>query len=174
MNCIIREKKYEDCADCERVYTLSWQQTYKGIVNAEFLSNLDNNEKDRISRSQEKFYIDNDKRFVLEVDNQIVGVLSIGKSRNQKYLNCGELKSIYILDGYKGQGFGNKLFIKAIEELINLGYKDMIIACLQDNPTNEFYKHLGGKLIDTSPFNLPNQQLAENVYYFNDINKYLK
>ena len=173
MKDIIREKSFEDCVSCERVYTLSWQQTYKGIINDEFLNNLTNNEIDRIKRNQDNFYNDNDKRFVLEVDNKIVGVLSIGKSRNDKYSECGELKSVYILNDYKGKGYGKKLFIKAVEELVKLGYKDMIIACLQGNPSNDFYKYMGGKFVDTSSFVLPNQELIENVYYYSNISELL-
>lgn len=40
----------------------------------------------------------------------------------------------------------------------------MIISCLKGNPSNEFYKHIGGKYIKDGlykRFNLP-----ENVYYF--------
>ena len=47
----------------------------------------------------------------------------------------------------------------------------MSVPCLQDNLTNDFSKHLWGELIDTTPFNFPSQQLAENIYYYSDINK---
>ncbi len=48
-----------------------------------------------------------------------------------------------------------------------MGYKNMIVGCLVGNPSNEFYKHMGGKLVDTNPFTLPNgQELLENLYYY--------
>ena len=43
----------------------------------------------------------------------------------------------------------------------------MIIGCLAGNPTNEFYKHLGGKLVKTKMFEKLN--LPENYYYFDNI-----
>ena len=55
-----------------------------------------------------------------------------------------------------------------------MGYKDMIIGCLVDNPSNDFYKHVGGKLVDNSPLKLPNNQtLIENIYYYSNIKELL-
>lgn len=43
----------------------------------------------------------------------------------------------------------------------------MIIGCLKKNPANEFYKHLGGKILDTYPLTLPNgEELIENLYSY--------
>ena len=69
----------------------------------------------------------------------------------------------------KKQGYGKILFNKAKEELINMGYNNMIIGCLKDNPSNEFYKHMGGVLIDTSIFKIPNQDIIENIYIYKNI-----
>lgn len=44
----------------------------------------------------------------------------------------------------------------------------MITGCLKKNPANKFYKHLGGKLLDTCPLTLPNgEELIENLYSYN-------
>lgn len=43
----------------------------------------------------------------------------------------------------------------------------MLIGCLQGNPSNEFYKHIGGKFIKTRVFQKLN--LIENVYFFENI-----
>ena len=138
MNAVIRKQEYQDIADVERVYTLSWQQAYKNIINDEFLDELDNSEEDRIKKSQESYYQNEDKRYVLEVDNKIVGVLSLGKGRNEYHQGSGELKSLYIIDGYKGCGYGKKMFLMATKELIDLGYKDVVIGCLNQNPSKDF------------------------------------
>jgi hypothetical protein len=42
-----------------------------------------------------------------------------------------------------------------------MGYTKMIIGCLNNNPSNNFYKHLGGKFIKTRIFKKLN--LLENV-----------
>lgn len=40
----------------------------------------------------------------------------------------------------------------------------MIIACLKENPSNDFYKHIGGKYIKDRVYKRLN--LPENVYYY--------
>lgn len=48
-----------------------------------------------------------------------------------------------------------------------MGYNKMIIGCLAVNPSNGFYKYMGGILIDTASMILPNNQIVqENLYYF--------
>ena len=34
----------------------------------------------------------------------------------------------------------------------------VVVGCLKDNPSNEFYKHMGGKLVDNNILTLPNNQ----------------
>lgn len=62
---------------------------------------------------------------------------------------------------------GKKLFEAGIQELKNMGFNKMIVGCLANNPSNDFYKHMGGKLIKTRIFE--KLQLPENVYYFDEI-----
>ena len=74
---------------------------------------------------------------------------------------------MYLLDSVKGKGFGKILFNKAITELKDMGYNKMIIGCLAQNPSNNFYIHMNGKFIDKNPLTLPNkQELIENLYYY--------
>lgn len=41
----------------------------------------------------------------------------------------------------------------------------MIVGCLSENiNANSFYKHMGGLLVSSRDFKLPNQTLKENVY----------
>lgn len=43
MNYNIRKQNINDCASIAHVVNISWNETYKGIVNQEFLDNLKNN-----------------------------------------------------------------------------------------------------------------------------------
>lgn len=66
--------------------------------------------------------------------------------------------------------YQNKIIRKAISELKKMGYNKMVNGCLEENPSNEFYKHMGGKFIETNPFKVPNgQELIENLYYYDSI-----
>lgn len=166
MNVVIRKKELKDCAACERVTTLGWQQTYHGIVNDEFLNGLDENEAERTNKTIKKFNNMEDKIYVLEVDSKVVGFVRFGISKDENYQKLGEIRALYIIDGFKGYGFGKKLFIKATEILKAQGFDKMIIGCLEGNKSNEFYKHMGGIKVGIRYFEKTGQKLVENIYYF--------
>lgn len=154
-----------------RVNALSWKQSYKGIVNDDFLEliNTEPEIQKAISNLKEGLN-DSSRRFLLKYNNEYVGVLRVRKTKYDNCSQCGELGALYLLDSVKGKGFGKVLFNKAINELKNMGYNKMIIGCLSENPSNDFYKHMGGEFVDTNPFTLPNgQELMENLYYYNEI-----
>lgn len=170
MKYIIRRREQKDCKTIAHIVTVAWQQTYRGIVNDEFLDNLSINEKERGEKSFNKFNDKDNHQFVLVVDDKIVGFIKVGITDYIEYENQGEIFALYIIKEYQGKGYGRELIKYGIDELKRLGCSKMIIGCLKDNSSNEFYKHIGGKFIKTRIFKLPNQELIENVYYY-DINK---
>ena len=167
MDYIIRRRELKDCEGIARVVTLAWNETYKSIVPDWFLEELKINEKERAQKTKEKFNEKDNHQFVLEYNNEIVGFVNCGKSEDEELDNCGEIFALYILKKCQGNKLGRKLVNTAIEELKILGFDQMIIACLKGNPTNEFYKHIGGKYIKDGVFK--RLDLPENIYYFDKI-----
>ena len=167
MNYLIRKKEQKDCIEVAHVVTVAWNETYRGIVPDEFLDNLYLNEEERAKNSYEKFNEKENHQYVLEIENKIVGFINVGSSDEIEYQNCGEIHALYIINGYKGYGFGKKLIEVGINELKSMNYDKMIIGCLVGNPSNGFYKHIGGKFIKTRIFE--KLQLPENVYYYEKI-----
>ena len=168
MNYTIEKLNLDNIEYYSRVNALAWKQSYKGIVNYDFLELI--NTEPEIQKSilnLKEGLKDNSRRFLLKYDNEYVGVLRVRKTKYDKYTECGELGALYLLDSVKGKGLGKILFNKAINELKDMNYDKMIIGCLSENPSNEFYKHMGGKFVDTNPLTLPNgQELMENLYYY--------
>ena len=167
MNYVIRKKERKDCADVAHIVTVAWNETYEGIVSDEFLDGLYATEKERAENTYNKFDEKDNHQYVLEVENKIVGFVNVGPSDETEYEDCGEIYAVYIINGYKGHGFGRKLVEAGIKELKNMGYNKMVIGCLAGNPTNDFYKHIGGKYIKQRIFE--RLQLPENVYYYDEI-----
>ena len=167
MDYIIRKKERKDCQEVAHVVTVAWNETYRGIVPDEFLDNLYKHEEERGKNSFDKFDENENHQYVLEVANKIVGFVNVGSTDETNFTNCGEIHAVYIINGYKGYGFGKKLIETGINELKNMGYDKMVIGCLGGNKSNEFYKHIGGKFIKTRIFE--KLQLPENVYYFDKI-----
>lgn len=167
MEYIIRRRTKDDCLSIARVVTVGWNETYKGIVPDWFLEELKTNEQERANRMLNNFNEENNHQFVLEIDNNIVGFVNFGLAEEPEYSNCGEIIALYIISKYKGNGYGKKLVNTAIKELKEMGCDKMIIACLKGNPSNEFYKHIGGVYVKDGVFKRLN--LPENIYYFENI-----
>lgn len=167
MKYFIRRRTKNDCKDIAHVVTVAWNETYRGIVSDWFLEELKNTEEERAWKSYDSFDEGDNNQFVLEVDKEIVGFVNFGKSSDIEYQDCGEIFALYIISKYKGNGFGRKLVEVAKAELKNMGYNKMIIACLKGNPSNEFYKHIGGVYIKDGMYE--RLQLPENIYYYDDI-----
>lgn len=163
----IRKMEKRDCMSVAHVITIAWNETYKGIIDDDILNNLYSNEEERANNSLKNFDTNEDEQLVLEVDNKVVGFANVGKPNDTTYNNCGELFAIYIIGKYKGKGYGKKLFESCKDTLKEMGFDKMIIGCLEGNPSNEFYKHMGGKLIKTRIYKKLN--LPENVYLFEQI-----
>lgn len=168
MDFIIEDMNIDNAEYYARVNALAWKQSYKGIVYDDFLEliNTEAEIQKAISNLKEGLN-DRSKRFLLKYNDEYVGILRVRKTKYENYQDCGELGALYLLDSAKRKGFGKILFNKAIDELKKKGYDKMILGCLSENPSNEFYKHMGGSFIDTNPLTLPNgQELVENLYLY--------
>lgn len=144
MNYFIKEIDKKDIRDYLTVNTTAWLQTYKGIMADEFLEKIEREHEQNVKRLEDKF--DETKnnepdyfRYLLYVNNKPVGNMAICKLREEQYSDSGELCTLYLINDVKNKGYGRILFDYAKKELIKQGYNDMIIYCLKDNPTNEFY-----------------------------------
>lgn len=96
MEYTIRKKEREDCMTVAQVVTVVWNETYKGIVPDSFLENLYNNEEERGKNSYDNFDEKTNNEYVLIVDNNIVGFMNIGNSK-EKAMKTVEKYLLYIL-----------------------------------------------------------------------------
>lgn len=170
----IKEIEKDDLYDYMYINTYAWNETYKGIMLDEFLIKIKNELEKNVERlknefDQTKLEQPDYKRFLLKENNEPVGILGICKSREEKYPNSGELCSIYLLNKAKNKGYGRLLFEKGKEELRKQNFKDMIIFCIKENPTNKFYEYMGGKLVFSKKRNVGGKDCIENVYYYDNI-----
>ena len=167
LNYIIRKKEIKDCAAVEKITTICWQSTYRGIINDPFLDFIATNEEERTNNAIATIDRTDKITYVLELNNNVIGFTILGKSSYNEYNDIGEIFALYILPEYQHLGYGNALVQKGLHELHKLGYKNAIIGCLSKNKSNEFYKRIGGKLIGTRPFLKTMDNLEENIYLFN-------
>lgn len=161
MKPIIRKREVEDSEELAHCITVVWNTTYKGIIDDSFLANL----YDKEAETAEKLKSNINKQphyYVLILDNKIIGWIYFSLDTD-KYDNTAEIHSLYVLKEYQGKGYGRLLYDYAIKIILDNGIKKLVIGCLNGNPSNEFYKHLGGKLIENRLFR---EKYLENVYLF--------
>lgn len=173
----IKELALEDIPDYVKVNTIAWQESYKGLIADSILDEVLNNIDNSIQKQINKF--DNDKKnnikkFILKVNDESVGMTGIGKATDEKHGDIGELYSLYLLNKVKKKGYGKLLFYNDVKELINLGFNEMIVGCLINNPSNDFYKHMGGKLIDVVTNKVKGYDMKENIYYYENLKELIK
>ncbi|MBP5684557.1 MAG: GNAT family N-acetyltransferase [Bacilli bacterium] len=162
MDYTIRRSTDKDMLELARFVAIVWNETYKGLVPKDYLDKMYDNIEERAKHFLEKrdFH-----EYLLIIDNKISGFIRFGKSESEP--DKGEIYALYVLAKYQKRGFG-KIFVNlAIKELKKMGFNKMIIACLVGNPTNEFYKHIGGKYYKEGLFKKLN--LKENIYLYEDI-----
>ena len=82
--------------DIGYVHAMSWKEAYRGIVPKEFLDNF--TPKKRADVFRKVLQSDQDEHYIAYLDGQPVGMLTIGKSRDDDAdENMGEIYAIYLL-----------------------------------------------------------------------------
>lgn len=161
INPIIRKRKIEDSTELAHAIALVWNTTYKGIVDDYFLKGLLVHEKESAERLKININ-DQPDYYVLTLQGKIIGWIYYTLD-SDKYKNAAEIHSLYILKEYQGNGYGSLLFKYAVKNIIKKDINKLIIGCLDGNPSNNFYKHLGGKYIGNCLFR---EKYVENIYLF--------
>ncbi|MDE5973970.1 MAG: GNAT family N-acetyltransferase [Eubacterium sp.] len=151
--------------EISNIYEQSWKYVYKGIIPHEYL--------DSIPKGQWCGALDNPDRYTLVMldGDKIIGTSSYCKSRFEDYMDWGEIISIYFLPEYMGKGYGKALLGKAVQELKEMGFKQIFLWVLEDNHrARHFYEKSefknSGKYMDND---IGGRQLRELQYvYFAD------
>lgn len=157
----IRKRKIEDSLELAHCIATVWNTTYKGIVDDKFLVGLLNNEKQSAQRLKNNIN-DQPYYYVLTLQNKIIGWIYF-ELNTEEYENTAEIHSLYVLKNYHGNGYGKLLYNYAVDKILNNNINKLIIGCLDGNPSNDFYIHLGGKYIGNRMFR---EEYVENIYLF--------
>ncbi len=162
---IIRQKELKDCESWVDVNIKSWNENLKGIVSDKLLSFIKDKRDVRIKNDTENFVSD-DWNYVLEENGKVIGIMKLKESDKYGYENCGEVQILYLYTEEKGKGYGKELLNKGFEVLKNKGYKKAVIGCIDGNPSNGFYKHMGGKFVRQDPWDVLDEHYIENIYEY--------
>ena len=161
MNLEIRKWTKEDSEELANKIAVVWNTTYKGIVEDEFLKYLLENEKYSAERlknnlDEQPFY------YVLTLENKIIGWIYF-TMESDVLKGAAEIHHLYVLKKNQKMSYGKKFYDFAVKKIKENHIHKLVIGCLDKNPANDFYKHLGGKYLTNR---LWREHYIENVYLF--------
>jgi GNAT superfamily N-acetyltransferase len=170
----IIKAKPEDAASIAAVHIESWRETYKGIVPADFLASLSQDQRHemwlRILTTDSGEFV----RVAKDQEGRVIGFASGGLERSCDQYFKGELYSLYLLRQFHGQGVGRYLFFSVVEGLLSLGLNNMRVWVLADNPFRRFYESQGGQLVYEKQIIIGGKSLQEVSYGWLDLSGLVK
>ena len=161
---IIRFNRIEDQSQMAKIKVNGWRNTYKEIVDKEYLEKLNVEEQtQKYFRSFEEY---KDRVLVAVKGKEVLGYACFDpKEKNFKY--DSELVSLYIKEEYQRKGIGKALFTEATKELTSRNKRNMILWVFTDNKNAiTFYKKLGGIISETRQAKIGNKTYKEFGFYY--------
>ena len=148
----------------------SWVESYKDIIDEDYLESINTlNEVEKMKAALINNLKDGSLRYLLKVNNEYVGIFRVRETKYEGFEDYGELGALYLLNKVKNNGYGKIMFDRAKNELSRMGYGKMIVGCLEENPSNNFYIHMGGIFVKKNAIRIGKQNLNENIYIFKEI-----
>ena len=159
---IIRYNVIEDQSQMAKIKIDVWRETYKNIIDDEYLNNLD------LKKQTQKYFRSFDEykdRVLVAVKNKEILGYSCFDAKTNSVKYDSELVSIYIKD--RNRGIGTALFNETVKELLSKNKKTMIIWCLKENKNAiKFYKKLGGVITESKQAKIGNKYYEEYGFFF--------
>ena len=118
------------------VHWKSWQETYTGLVDADYLQQMTLEKCLKMARKWR------DNILVAKDGDKVVGFVGYGAHRDPTLADTGEVFSIYVLKEYHNQKIGYRLMNAAMEQLSP--YSQIAVWVLKDNDRAiRFYQRYG-------------------------------
>ena len=153
-----------------RINIKSWVESYVNIVDEDYLDSINTiSEAENMKAALTGSLMDGSLRYLLKVNDEYVGIFRVRETKYEGFEDYGELGALYLLNRVKNNGYGRIMFDRAKRELKQMGYDKMIVGCLEGNPSNNFYIHMGGVFLKKNPIRIGGQDLNENIYVFEEI-----
>lgn len=143
----VRLARPEDAGAVARIYVESWHDTYAGILPLQLLRAMTPKKQAPRwraaigSRSGEQVLVATGRK------DGVVGMSSIGASRDGGLGYDGEVYTLYVDPAYFGRGAGRALLRADFAALRSRGFTSCMLWAHARNPARFFYEAMGGRLI---------------------------
>ncbi|MFD2655100.1 GNAT family N-acetyltransferase [Gracilibacillus thailandensis] len=169
----IRKARIEDAQAIGEVHVHSWKATYQNLINEQDLSNTTVEHRQIYWETILKLPRQQQPVTVIEEEGEIVGFISGGKERTDRFGYDGEIFAIYLLPSHQRKGLGKRLLKAFSEEMKELGYQSLLIWVLTNNPTHQFYLQFGAEKIEQEQTTIGHGTYQETAYGFVNIDSLL-
>ena len=159
----IRPATLDDCSAIANVQIEGWRTTYRGIVRDEYLDAMSHERQTanwmiNLRQAQQIAFV------AEKEDHAVAAFANGGPERTGRSDFRGELYAIYMLEEYRRQGLGRRLFSRFVERMSESGMGSILVWVLADNPCRRFYETLGAKLVSERNIEIDGQKLREVAY----------
>ncbi|MGK0297433.1 MAG: L-amino acid N-acyltransferase YncA [Gammaproteobacteria bacterium] len=141
---IIRKATEGDAAGIANVHINSWREAYSKVLSNEYLVDLPLEFNDRYELWMEVTAVATHPTYVAEDQKYgIIGFVSGGNARDEKYDGYAEVYSIYLLQKFHRNGTGYKLLKSLFSDFSTTDYSKAYVWVLNDKTYTGFYERSG-------------------------------
>lgn len=143
---MIRQASPADARAIAQVHIRSWQDAYRDLMPADYLGALSSTLARRESFWMASIESGESNVWVAQVNQQVVGWISAGASRDEDALadNAGEVTAIYVVAEHWHTGVGRGLWNAGLQYLVEQGFQQLTLWVLARNERAiRFYRRAG-------------------------------
>ena len=143
----VRVARPKDAADVARIYIDSWHDTYPGVLSSALLCAM--TPKGQTARWHAAIRAQKRETVLVaeEAKHGIIGMSSLGASRDRALGYDGEVYTLYVDPSFYGRGAGRALLKGGFAVLRARGLTSCVIWAHAKNNARFFYETMGGRTV---------------------------
>jgi GNAT superfamily N-acetyltransferase len=163
----VRAATLDDVPAIARAHVEAWRTSYTDLLPRVVLDNFNFDDSANFWRDLIRSRGIRHVEVADDHDGAVAGFASCGPNRVPDPDYPGELYSIYLVDGHRGEGLGRMLFNAVSDYLRKQDLVPFQLWVVAGNDVAEgFYQALGGKRVASQPGTLRGAEIREHAYGF--------
>jgi ribosomal protein S18 acetylase RimI-like enzyme len=166
----IREATSQDVAALARAHVDTWRETYRGLLPDAYLAGLEAASREPQWQRVVERPAGQGCVFVAEDEQGAIIGFASGGQHYGTLGYTGELYTLYLRQGWQGQGLGRALFQAVATRLHEQGRRSLALWVLATNRrARDFYEAMGGRFVREQSIVFEDVPLREAGYGWRDI-----
>ena len=167
----IEEADVSDAEAIAELYVACWQDSYKRLLPAEVLDNLDVEHRAHSWKQILSSRGENEATFVARQGEDVIGVIDVGPEQTGDLDVEGEITALYVAKAHRGTGLSLELVKRGAEALLGFGFTSVSAWVFEGNDrARAFFENLGGNPLDyRDEIVLDGNVLSELPYAWGDL-----